>query len=170
MAGLITGFTTCGDAYDSIGGQLHTRFLSPWTSSIRPTLGQSLVSAPTNGYFGNKTNILNLHCLPFLVLNVFILMGHHINHVQLTAGNAPSSLEYGLSHFESKTWVSVWGASLRGFLSLSILPSSISLISSRMQIIASQNLSSSALGSDSVGSTIKHPVTGHDLLNNKSMI
>ena len=166
MAGLITGFTTCGDAYDSIGGQLHTRFLSPWTSSIRPTLGQSLVSAPTNGYFGNKTNWLNLNYLLFLVL----LMGRHINHVLLTAGNAPSSLEYGLSHFESKTWVSVWGASLRGFLSLSILPSSISLISSLMQIIASQNRSSSALGSDSVGSTIKHPDTGHDLLNTKTMI
>jgi hypothetical protein len=37
------------------------------------------------------------------------------------------------------------------------------LISCLMQIRASQNLSSSALGSDSVGSIIRAPATGQDL-------
>ena len=38
------------------------------------------------------------------------------------------------------------------------------LISSLMQMSASQNLSSSDFGSDSVGSIMRQPVTGHDMV------
>lgn len=43
-------------------------------------------------------------------------------------------------------------------------PSSMSAISCRMLIMASQNLSSSALSSDSVGSIMRVPATGQDMV------
>ena len=48
--------------------------------------------------------------------------------------------------------------------SLSKSPVSILLISLLMPIMASQNLSNSALDSLSVGSIIKVPATGHDIV------
>lgn len=53
---------------------------------------------------------------------------------------------------------------LRGLTRESILPSSMSAISCRMPSSASQNRSISALSSDSVGSIIKVPETGHDMV------
>ena len=48
--------------------------------------------------------------------------------------------------------------------SFELLPCSISLISSLIFIIASQNLSNSFRDSLSVGSIIKVPATGHDIV------
>lgn len=53
---------------------------------------------------------------------------------------------------------------LRGLMRESILPSSMSAISCRIPSRASQNRSISALSSDSVGSIIKVPATGHDIV------
>lgn len=53
---------------------------------------------------------------------------------------------------------------LRGLMRESILPSSMSAISCRIPSRASQNRSISALSSDSVGSIIKVPATGHDMV------
>ena len=44
MVSISLPLTTYGLRYSSIGGQVHTRFLSPKESSIRPTLGHSLAS------------------------------------------------------------------------------------------------------------------------------
>lgn len=51
-----------------------------------------------------------------------------------------------------------------GLILGSMRPSSMSAISCRMLIMASQNLSSSALSSDSVGSTMSVPATGQDMV------
>lgn len=56
------------------------------------------------------------------------------------------------------------GCTLRGFTRESILPSSISAISCLMPSRASQNRSISALSSDSVGSIMRVPATGHDMV------
>lgn len=53
---------------------------------------------------------------------------------------------------------------LSGLMRESILPSSISAISCRIPSSASQNRSISALSSDSVGSIIRVPATGHDMV------
>ena len=53
---------------------------------------------------------------------------------------------------------------MRGLFSGSMRPSSMALISSRIPIMALQKRSSSALDSDSVGSIIRVPDTGHDMV------
>src|SRR5678816_2411106 len=80
------------------------------------------------------------------------------------AGNAACSREYGRSHSVAHTADSVWGAFLSGLLVRSSWPASIAAISCRIAIIASQNRSSSALDSLSVGSTMSVPGTGNDIV------
>ena len=58
----------------------------------------------------------------------------------------------------------VWGELASGLSLASSRPSCTALISSRMAISASQNRSSSASDSDSVGSTIRVPATGNDMV------
>ena len=58
----------------------------------------------------------------------------------------------------------VCGAPFSGLSSFDIRPSSTSRISSRIAIIASQKRSSSACDSLSVGSTIKVPAIGNDIV------
>ena len=60
--------------------------------------------------------------------------------------------------------VAVWGAFFNRLSSRGWLPCSISRISWRMAIMASQNRSSSAFDSLSVGSIISVPATGHDMV------
>src|SRR6185437_33074 len=78
------------------------------------------------------------------------------------AGNAACSLVYGRSHALDSTDSSVCGAFLSGLFNRSAFPSSMSRISSRIAISASQNRSSSAFDSLSVGSIISVPATGND--------
>lgn len=56
------------------------------------------------------------------------------------------------------------GCTFKGFTRESILPSSMSAISCLMPSRASQNRSISALSSDSVGSIMRVPATGHDMV------
>src|SRR4051812_31310429 len=78
------------------------------------------------------------------------------------AGNAACSREYGGVHSAADPTCEGCGAFLSGLSSREILPSSIARISSRIEIIASQNRSSSAFDSLSVGSIIIVPATGKD--------
>src|SRR5690606_6433732 len=78
------------------------------------------------------------------------------------SGNAAWEREYGLSQESLLTIAMVCGALLTGLFTLSDFPFSMLAISSRIAIRASQNRSSSALDSDSVGSTISVPATGND--------
>src|SRR5689334_5476473 len=80
------------------------------------------------------------------------------------AGKAACSREYGRSHSVPATAAAVCGAFLSGLFARSIWPLSIAAISARIEIIASQNRSSSALLSLSVGSTISVPGTGNDIV------
>src|SRR5664279_4836854 len=80
------------------------------------------------------------------------------------AGKAACSREYGRSHSVPVTTAAVCGAFFSGLLLRSIAPLSIAAISVRIAIIASQNRSSSALFSLSVGSTISVPGTGNDIV------
>ena len=66
----------------------------------------------------------------------------------------------GASHSSAVTWAWVCGALTSGLSSAGHSPASTLAISARMAIIASQNRSSSARFSDSVGSTIRVPATG----------
>ena len=58
----------------------------------------------------------------------------------------------------------VWGAWRSTLSSALTLPASTSRISSRMLIMASQKRSSSDLGSLSVGSIMRVPATGNDMV------
>src|SRR4029077_18625462 len=78
------------------------------------------------------------------------------------AGNAARSLVYGCVQVVAVTRPTVCGEFLRTLSCLSATPVSISLISSRIEIIASQNLSSSSFGSLSVGSIMSVPGTGNE--------
>ncbi len=61
------------------------------------------------------------------------------------------------------TTAAVWGAFLSGF-SFGSAPASTWAISPRIEIIASQKRSSSSFDSLSVGSIIRVPGTGHDIV------
>lgn len=133
---------------------MQIRCLSPKTSSIRPTVGHIFASGLTNDC---STTIQK----PISLENV----GEYF---QLTAGYAACFLEYGRFHGPLMICSCVCGAIFNGFTVLLIRPSSISFTSIRIDIIASQNRSSSSLSSDSVGSIINVPATGHDLKNEKN--
>ena len=92
------------------------------------------------------------------------VVGQNLEARTHSVGKAPSSREYGRSQVGLVTTSAVCGAFLRTLFSRSTLPSSISRISPRMAMSASQNLSSSALDSDSVGSIINVPATGQDIV------
>src|SRR6185312_865500 len=78
------------------------------------------------------------------------------------AGNAALSRPYAWSHLSLATRASGCGAFFNGLSFRSAIPNSISLISSRIEISASQNRSSSAFDSLSVGSIISVPATGNE--------
>src|SRR5947208_1430874 len=78
------------------------------------------------------------------------------------AGNAARSLVYGCVQVVDVTRPIVCGEFLSKLSCRSASPLSISRISSRIEIIASQNLSSSSFRSLSVGSIISVPGTGND--------
>ncbi|CSB19372.1 Uncharacterised protein [Vibrio cholerae] len=79
-------------------------------------------------------------------------------------GKQAISREYGRSHFSSRRSAWVCGACTRGLLSSGHSPFFTLSISPRIAINASQKRSSSAKSSDSVGSTIKVPATGNDIV------
>lgn len=58
----------------------------------------------------------------------------------------------------------VWGALRSALSSRRTTPEATSSISARMAIMASQKRSSSAFGSDSVGSTMRQPAIGKDMV------
>src|SRR5712671_4871224 len=78
------------------------------------------------------------------------------------AGNAARSLVYGCVQSVAVILPTGCGEFLRTLSCLSAAPLSISLISSRIEIIASQKRSSSSFDSLSVGSIISVPGTGND--------
>src|ERR1051325_7048793 len=77
-------------------------------------------------------------------------------------GYAACSREYGCDQSLIETAAAVCGAFLRTLSFGSALPVTTSSISRRIAINASQNRSSSAFGSLSVGSIISVPGTGND--------
>lgn len=85
-------------------------------------------------------------------------------HLQADANEDPHRSQLLEERLSSHTDGGAVKGTLRGLTRESILPSSMSAISCRMPSSASQNRSISALSSDSVGSIIKVPVTGHDMV------
>src|SRR5512146_1812322 len=80
------------------------------------------------------------------------------------SGNAAVSREYGRFQSVAVTTAAVCGACFRGLLSLSLSPLATAAISPWMDASASQNRSSSALVSLSVGSIMSVPGTGKDMV------
>src|SRR4029077_460961 len=76
------------------------------------------------------------------------------------AGKQPSARGYGRFHSSSTRSSAVCGAFLSGLSLFDMRPVSISRISCRIAISASQKRSISAFDSDSVGSIINVPATG----------
>src|SRR6185503_5875604 len=86
--------------------------------------------------------------------------GQNLCSLSQGAGNAACAREYGRFQSSAAIVSAVCGAFFNGLFCLSMRPVSIALISPWMAIIASQNRSSSAFDSLSVGSTIIVPATG----------
>src|SRR5690606_3477975 len=80
------------------------------------------------------------------------------------AGQPASPREYARSHTSAPTIAAVCGAPRNTESSTATSPEAPASISARIAIIASQNRSSSARSSDSVGSTINVPATGNDIV------
>jgi hypothetical protein len=77
-------------------------------------------------------------------------------------GNAARSREYGRFHASARRSARGWGAFFSKLFSRSAAPVSISRISLRMAMSASQKRSNSSRDSLSVGSTINVPGTGNE--------
>src|SRR5262245_31225026 len=86
--------------------------------------------------------------------------GQNLYSLTQGAGNAACCREYPWLQLSALTVAAVCGAFFSGLSTRSLLPCSIARISSRIEISASQNRSSSAFDSDSVGSIISVPGTG----------
>src|SRR5215475_15930542 len=79
-------------------------------------------------------------------------------------GYAATDRGYGCGQSSAVTIAAVCGAFTSGLSVAGQSPALTLSISSRIAIIASQNRSSSARSSDSVGSTISVPATGNDMV------
>ena len=79
-------------------------------------------------------------------------------------GYTATSREYGWVHSPSMTDAAVWGAFTRGLSSAGHSPAATASASALIAIMASMKRSISARSSDSVGSTMRVPATGNDIV------
>src|SRR5699024_6619299 len=123
-------------------GQVGTRFRTPKAWSIRRTGGQYL----------DWIRICALSCTE-----------SSSSAVQLP-GYTAISREYGWVHSAAAIDAAVWGAPTRGLSSTGQEPETTSSASLAIISIASTKRSISARSSDSVGSIMKVPATGNDMV------